>query len=307
MTATNTSVSSPETSLDDQSIVALTPWQVMKRRARYHLSFWIGATILSFVVFVLIFADWIAPYDPIRQDLANRLVNPVWGDGGTWTHPLGTDQFGRDVLSRLIFGGRISLSIATAAAIIAATIGSTIGLIGGYFGGRIDAAIMYLVNVKLSLPGLMVTLALVSTFGNSIIVLVLVMGVLFWENYAVALRTMVMQLRSREFVIAAEAVGSSRTRIIVSEILPNVINQIIVIFTLEVALAILTEATLSFLGLGVQPPTPSLGLLAAEGRSFMLFKPHLVAIPGLAIFVITVAINMLGDGIRDITSPDGRN
>lgn len=294
-------------SLDDGSAMSLTPWQTMKLRARYHISFWIGATILSFILIVLIFAPWIAPHDPIQQDLTNRLVNPVWDPSGTWLHPLGTDQFGRDVLSRLIFGTRTSLSIGFTAAIIGATFGSTIGLIGGYFGGRVDAFVMYLLNVKLSLPGLLVTLALVSAFGNSFLVLVLVLAFLFWENYAVALRAAVMQLRNRDFVIAAEAMGACTARIIAFELLPNVINQVIVIFTLEVALTILTEATLSFLGLGVQPPTPSLGLLTAEGRSFMLFKPHLVAIPGLTIFVIAVAINMLGDGIRDITSPASRH
>ena len=186
-------------------------------------------------------------------------------------------------------------------------IGSLIGMIGGYYGGRVDAVVMYLINSKLALPGLVVALSLVAVFGGEVFVLVLVLAFLFWDRYAIVLRTVTQQIRAQDFVTAAEAVGCSVPRIILTEILPNVMNQIIVILTLEMAIAILIEATLSFLGLGIQPPTPTWGNLIAEGRNFMFFKPYLVTIPGICLFFLAIAINMMGDGIRDITAPEGRN
>ncbi len=284
-----------------------TPWQLMGRRAGAHMGFWIGGTFVLVCAVVAIFAPVIAPFDPLAQDLTRRLVPPIWDEKGTWTHPFGTDKFGRDYLSRLIYGGRISLSIGFLAASIAAVVGSILGMMGGYFGGRVDAVVMYLVNAKLSLPGLIVSLSLVAVFGGSFTVLVLVLAFLFWDNYAVALRSVTMQIRAQDFVAAAEAIGASRRRIILSEILPNLMNQVIVILTLEIALAILIEATLSFLGLGIQPPTPSWGVLVAEGREQMFFNPYLITIPGVTIFLVAIAINMMGDGIRDITAPEGRN
>ncbi len=284
-----------------------TPWQLMGRRAGTHMGFWIGGTFVLVCAVVAIFAPVIAPFDPLAQDLTRRLVPPIWDEKGTWTHPFGTDKFGRDYLSRLICGGRISLSIGFLAASIAAVVGSILGMMGGYFGGRVDAVVMYLVNAKLSLPGLIVSLSLVAVFGGSFTVLVLVLAFLFWDNYAVALRSVTMQIRAQDFVAAAEAIGASRRRIILSEILPNLMNQVIVILTLEIALAILIEATLSFLGLGIQPPTPSWGVLVAEGREQMFFNPYLITIPGVTIFLVAIAINMMGDGIRDITAPEGRN
>jgi len=171
----------------------------------------------------------------------------------------------------------------------------------------VDAVIMYLINCKLALPPLLVALSVVSVFGGSIPVLILVMAALFWDRYAVVTRAATQQIRSNDFVTAAEAVGCSKTRIILREVLPNILNQIIVIASLEMALAILVEAVLSFFGLGVQPPTPSWGLLVNEGRQYMFFKPYLITIPGLAIFFLVLSINMMGDGIRDITAPEGRN
>jgi len=295
------------TAEDEFQVDAPTPWEVMKDRARSHMGFWVGGGFVLVCVIVAALAPWITPFDPFEQDLAKRFVPPVWNEEGSWTHPLGTDQFGRDYLTRLIFGGQISLAIGFLAATVAAIVGSIIGMIGGYFGGRVDAVVMYLINSKLALPGLIVSLSLVAVFGGSFLVLVLVLAFAFWDAYAVALRTVTMQIRSQDFIAAAEAAGASRRRIILSEILPNLLNQVIVIFTLEVALAILIEATLSFLGLGIQPPTPSWGGLVAEGREQMFFNPYLVTIPGLTIFVVAIAINMMGDGIRDITAPEGRN
>ena len=286
---------------------APSPREVMWRRARSHYGFLIGGGVVLVVAIVALLAPLVAPFDPYAQELSRRLINPVWGDGGTWAHILGTDALGRDYLSRIIYGARISLIIGFGAAAIAGIVGSTLGIIGGYFGGRVDAVVMYLTNVKLALPGILIALSLVSIVGGSVFALVCILGFLFWDRYAVVTRSVTQQIRANDFVTAAEAVGASRARIIFREILPNLMNQIIVIASLEMAVAILVEAVLSFLGLGIQPPTPSWGLMVSEGRSFMFFKPYLIVIPGMAIFVLVIAINMMGDGIRDITAPEGRS
>ena len=162
-------------------------------------------------------------------------------------------------------------------------------------------------GVKLALPPILVALSLVSVVGGSVLALILILGFLFWDRFAVVTRSVTQQIRANDYVAAAEAVGASKARIIVSEVLPNVMNQIIVIASLEMAVAIVVEAALSFLGLGIQPPTPSWGLMVSEGRSYLFFKPYLIVIPGTAIFILVVAINMMGDGIRDITTPEGRD
>ncbi|MAF47225.1 MAG: ABC transporter permease [Rhodospirillales bacterium] len=293
--------------VDIFEVYSPTPYELMKRRARSHPGFLIGSAVVFAVFIVAVFADFIAPFDPFDQNISRRLINPIWGKDSTWINPLGTDAFGRDYLSRVIHGARVSMIVGIVAPLIAACIGSIIGMVGGYFGGRVDAVVMYLINSKLALPGLVVALSLVAVFGGEVFVLVLVLAFLFWDRYAIVLRTVTQQIRAQEFVTAAEAVGCSVPRIIFGEILPNVMNQIIVILTLEMAIAILIEATLSFLGLGIQPPTPTWGNLIAEGRNFMFFKPYLVTIPGICLFFLAIAINMMGDGIRDITAPEGRN
>lgn len=292
---------------DEFEVTVPSPPELMKRRAKSHLGFILGGSVVFLALFVAIFAPFLAPADPYDQDLTRRLIDPIWGSKGTWDHPLGTDALGRDYLSRIMFGSQVSLMIGFFAAAVSAVIGSCIGMIGGYFGGRIDSFIMYLINVKLALPGLLVALSLVSVFGGSIIALILILSFLFWDRYAVVTRSVTQQIRVNDYITAAQALGASHTRIILGEVLPNVMNQIIVIASLEIAVAIIIEAALSFLGLGVQPPTPSWGLLVSEGRSFMFFKPYLIVLPGMAIFLLVISINMMGDGIRDITAPEGRN
>jgi peptide/nickel transport system permease protein len=296
-----------ETPASPFEVTAPSPYTVMRRRACSHYGFLIGSAVVLTVLIVALFAPVIAPFDPYEQELTRRLIAPVWGGEGTWTHIFGTDSLGRDYFSRIVYGARISLAIGFFAAAIAGIVGATLGIVGGYFGGRVDAVVMYLINVKLALPPILIALSLVAVVGGSVPAMILILGFLFWDRYAVVTRSVTQQLRSREFVVAAEAVGASPLRVIATEIVPNVLNQIIVIASLEMALAILVEAVLSFLGLGVQPPTPSWGLMVSEGRSFMFFKPYLIVIPGLAIFFLVVAINMMGDGIRDITAPEGRN
>jgi peptide/nickel transport system permease protein len=280
---------------------------VMRRRAMGHYGFLMGGAVVLAAIVAAVFAPFLTSYDPYEQDLTRRLINPVWGEGGSWAHVFGTDALGRDYLSRLIYGARVSLIVGFGAAAIAGIVGSTLGLIGGYFGGRVDAVVMYLVNVKLALPGVLVALSLISVLGGSVLVVTLILGFLFWDRFAVVTRSVTQQVRANDYVSAAEAVGASRTRIIAGEILPNVMNHIIVVASLEMAVAILVEAALSFLGLGIPPPTPTWGLMVSEGRNYMFFQPYLIAIPGVAIFALVIAINMMGDGIRDITAPEGRN
>ncbi len=303
----DTAPSDIEEQIDEFEISVPSPPELMKRRAKSHIGFLLGGSVVLFALIVAIFAPLLAPFDPYDQDLTRRLIQPIWHPTGTWEHPFGTDALGRDYLSRIIFGSQVSLMIGFFAAAISAVVGSTIGMIGGYFGGRVDNFVMYLINVKLALPGLLVALSLVSVFGGSILALILILSFLFWDRYAVVTRSVTQQIRVNDYITAAQALGATRTRIISGEILPNVMNQIIVIASLEMAVAIIIEAALSFLGLGVQPPTPSWGLLVSEGRSFMFFKPYLIVLPGMAIFFLVISINMMGDGIRDITAPEGRN
>lgn len=236
-----------------------------------------------------------------------RMKPPVWMAKGTWENPLGTDKLGRDYLSRLLFGARISLFIGFAAAIISGAIGTVMGLLAGYFGGKADAVISYLITTRLAMPVVMVALASASLLGGSLKVVIILLGCLLWDRFAVVVRAAVQQIRDAEYVASAQALGCSTLRILASEILPNVLGALIVVATLEMAHAILLESALSFLGVGVQPPIPSWGLMIAEGKPYMFFSPWVIAIPGVALMVLVLAINLLGDGIRDLILPDGRN
>lgn len=282
------------------------PSRVLARKALKHRGFMVGFLILLFVGLTALFAPLIAPYDPYKQDLLARLAPPVFL-GGDWKHLLGTDALGRDYLSRLIFGARVSLLIGFTAALISAVIGTTLGILGGYFGGKVDAVVMFIVSVRLALPATLVALAVVALFGGSLTVVVTVLGLLLWDRFAVVLRSATMQVRQMDYIAAAEVLGASLPRILFKDVLPNVMNQLIVIVTLEMAHAIILEAALSFLGLGVQPPTPSWGLMISEGKEMLLFESWLITIPGIALFILVFSINMLGDGIRDVTAPEGRN
>lgn len=282
------------------------PSRALARKILRHRGFMIGFVILLAIGLIALFAPLIAPHDPYKQDLLARLVPPVFL-GGDWNHVLGTDALGRDYLSRLIYGARVSLLIGFTAAIISALIGTTLGVLGGYFGGKVDAVVMFILSVRLALPATLVALAVVAIFGGSLTVVVLILGLLLWDRFAVVLRSATMQVRQADYIAAAEVLGASLPRILFKDVLPNVMNALIVIVTLEMAHAIILEAALSFLGLGVQPPTPSWGLMISEGKEMLLFESWLITIPGIALFLLVFAINMLGDGIRDITAPEGRN
>lgn len=272
-----------------------------------HVGLLTGGTIVLLIVVIALLAPLLAPYDPYEQDLLGRLVPPVWMEGGGWEHPLGTDHLGRDYLSRLLYGARISLLIGIGAALISALIGTTLGVVAGYFGGIVDVVISFLITARLAMPVILVALAVVALIGSSLWVVVGVLGLLLWDRYALVMRATTQQIRSSDFVLAAEVQGCSVLQIVLYEILPNIANNLVVVGTLEVAQAIVLEAALSFLGLGVPAPLPSWGLMVAEGKSFILFDPWLITIPGLLLFVLVLAINVVGDGIRDVTAPEGRN
>lgn len=293
--------------LAPDELIAPTPGALMRRRARSHLGLLAGAGVLALIVLVALAAPLIAPHDPYAQDLARRLIPPIWHETGTWAHPLGTDMLGRDYLSRLIYGSRISLLIGFVVMLISGLIGTTLGVAAGYFGGRVDLAVTYLVTVRLALPVILVALAVVALVGSSLWLVILVLGLLKWDRFAVVMRSATMQVRGLDYVVAAKAIGCSTLRIVIGEILPNVASALVVVATLEMASAILLEAALSFLGLGVQPPLPSWGLMISEAKAYMFFSAWLITIPGGALLALVLAINLLGDGIRDVAEPEGRN
>jgi len=276
------------------------------RRARRNKALLVGGGILLLLVLVALFAPLLAPHDPYAQDLVRRTVPPAWYAKGSWLHPLGTDQLGRDYLSRLIYGARISLLIGLAVAVISGVIGTAMGLAAGYFGGRTDMVVSFLITTRLSMPVILVALATVAIVGGSLWVVILVLGLLKWDRFAVVMRSATQQVRSQEYVAAARAAGASTWRIVRGEVLPNVLPHLIVIATLEAASAILLEAALSFLGLGVQPPLPSWGLMISEAKAYMFFSFWLIAIPGSALALLIFAINLAGDGLHQLLSPEER-
>lgn len=290
-----------------ERVLAPSPGALRANRILAHKGFVIAGSIFALIVLMALAAPLLAPYDPYAQNLANRLVPPAFMQGGSWAHPLGTDGLGRDYLSRVIYGARVSLLIGVLTALISGFIGAALGITAGYFGGRIDAVICYVLAVRLSMPVVLIALAVVSLVGGSLTAVILVLGCLLWDRYAVVMRSATQQIRALDFVAAAEAVGASTTRIVMTEVLPNVMNSLIVVATFEVAHAILLEAALSFLGLGVQPPLPSWGLMIAEGRQHLLFEPWVIVIPGIALSVLVLSVNMLGDGVRDLAAPEQRN
>ena len=264
-----------------------------------HLATLLGAAIVGGTLMIAVLAPLLAPHDPFTQDLMRRMVPPEWM-GGTSLNPFGTDQLGRDYLSRLIYGARISMLIGILTVVTSGTIGTTLGVLGGYFGGRVDDAVMFAITARLSIPLILVALTVVALIGSSLTVVVLTLGLLLWDRFAVVARTTTMQVRNLDYIAAARAAGASRVHILLREVLPNIVSHLLVVATLEMALAILLEAALSFLGLGVPPPLPSWGLMIAEGKDYMFFSPWVIMVPGIALFVLVLGINLLGDGLREL-------
>jgi peptide/nickel transport system permease protein len=263
----------------------------------------IGAAIVGLVIVAAVAAPLLATTDPIEQDLSVALRPPFWLEDGSLAHPLGTDHLGRDVYSRLVYGAQVSLTISVLAALLGAAVGVAAGLAAGYLGGRVDMVIMRVVDLNLAFPLILLALAVVALLGANLRNLVIVMAITTWMIYARVVRGVSLTLREQEFIQAVRALGARDARIIVRHILPNVAAPILVIWTLEVARVILMESALSFLGLGVPPPTPTWGRMLAEGRDYLTVAGWIAVFPGLAIMVTVLGINFLGDGLRDLLDP----
>lgn len=271
------------------------------RRGLRNVALMSGGGVVVLMVLVAVLAPLLAPHDPYAQDLTRRLLPPFWIEGTDPAHLLGTDHLGRDYLSRLIYGARISLGVGFGVVLVSGLIGISLGLVAGYFGGLADMGISFIITTRLSLPIVLVALAAVAFAGASLTTLITVLGLLLWDRFAVVSRAAAQSLRSRDFIKGLRAIGAGQARILFLELLPNMRAALIVVMTLEVANVILLEAALSFLGLGVRAPTPSWGLMISEGRDNILFDPWLTALPGAALCVLVLAVNLLGDGLRDIT------
>lgn len=271
------------------------------RLRRYPL----GPVIILLTVLVIpaIFANQLAPYNPLEQHLADRLRPPAWADGGSWKYILGTDQSGRDLLSRMLHGARVSLSVSLIALFVGGAIGTIFGLISGYFGGWVDYTIMRAVDIMMSLPLLLLALVLVTVLGPSQTTTIAVVVILLWSRYARQIRAETLQYKTYDFVARARVAGASDLRILSRHIFPNVLNTLIVIGTLEVGSVILLEATLSFVGAGLPPPTPSWGLMVADGRDYVARAWWVSVVPGLAIMLTVLSMNLLGDWLRDWLDP----
>ncbi|UTD27070.1 ABC transporter permease [Bradyrhizobium sp. WD16] len=299
--------SAPSITALDAAPLRRSPLARFGRRAARHPGFMAGAVVLAAILVLALAAPLFTSHDPYAQDLAKRLIPPIWQAKGNWDHWLGTDKLGRDYFSRLLYGARISLLIGIATVMVSGVIGTALGVAAGFFGGRVDMMISYIINVRLALPVVLVALATAALVGSSLGTVIIVLGLLLWDRFAVVARSATLQVVHADYVAAARAIGCSTQRIVFSEVLPNVQNALIVVATLEMAHAILLEAALSFLGLGVQPPLPSWGLMISEGKQFMFFSPWVIAIPGVALALLVLAINLLGDGLRDVTAPENRS
>ena len=267
----------------------------------------VGALVVLFMIFLAVFAPALSPHDPYEQNIIARLTPPVWAEGGSTDFILGTDRVGRDVLSRLIFGSRVSLTVGAVAVGIAATIGVFLGLLGGYYGRGLDSLVNNAVNLIMAFPFMLLALATVAVLGPSFRNMIIVLGITGWPVYTRVVRAETLRLREIDFVSAARALGMTNVRIIARHVLPNMYNAIIVMASLEVARMILLESFLSFLGLGVQPPTAAWGSLLADGRMYIFDMWWLATFPGLAIFMTTLGINLTGDALRDLLDPRMRN
>ncbi len=292
-------------------VPAPTPSKVAPRRASSrtyrklirHPMTAIGGLILLVVVVAAVFAPQVAPHDPARQSLIRRFTPPVWAPAGDPGYPLGTDQVGRDILSRIVHGARTSLLVGVAAVAVSLVVGVSLGLASGFFGGRVDTVIMTVVDTTLSFPPLLLALGFVAALGPSLTNIILVIGLTGWERYARVIRAEVLALREKDFIESARAMGVKPFRILWRHLLPNTFSSIIVMSTLQVAQAILAEAALSFLGMGTGSVYPTWGQMISLGRDFVSVAWWMPTFPGLAILLTVLAINLVGDRLRDALDP----
>ena len=285
------------------SIPVSVPAEPTVRRRRLP---WVAVAAIVFVAALFaaaVAAPVVAPHDPVKQSLRMRLKPPTLEGGDGAAHPFGTDHLGRDVLSRVIHGSRVSLLIGFAAVVVGSVIGASLGIAAGYRRGALDTIVMTVADAQLAFPFILLAIGIIAVLGPSFPTLVVVVGLSGWVNYARVLRSQVLVLRSRDFVDAIHGLGGSAARIILRHILPNVLSTLVVIATLELARAIVLEATLSFLGLGIQPPTPSWGGMIHEGREYLDSAWWISTFPGLVLMLTSLVVSRLGDGLRDVLDP----
>ncbi|MBI1962189.1 MAG: ABC transporter permease [Candidatus Rokubacteria bacterium] len=278
-------------------------WVVFLRRLARRRTALFGLVVVAAVFVTAFGANWVTPWDPIEQDITNRLRPPGSTDAAGRVHLLGTDHLGRDLLARVIFGARPALMVGFAAVAISGLLGLMVGLISGFFGGRVDDVCMRLADIQLAFPFILLAIAVIGVLGPSLPVIIVVIGVSSWVVYARVVRSEVLSLREREFVQAALALGGGDGRVVLRHILPNTLTPWLVVATLDMARVIVIESALSFLGLGVQPPTPTWGGMLADGRVYISTAWWLATFPGLAILVTVLGINLFGDGLRDTLDP----
>jgi peptide/nickel transport system permease protein len=290
------------------SLVAARPlaereWLMVARRLARRRTALFGLLVVAITAAAALFAPLVAPFDPYGQEIGQRLQPPGWQDPQGRTHWLGTDHLGRDILSRIIHGSRIALLVGLAAVTISGVLGMAVGLVSGYFGGRIDDAFMRLADVQLAFPFILLAIAVIGVLGPSLRNIIVVIGVSSWVVYARVVRGEVLSIREREYIHAAAALGGGAGRIIVRHVLPNAFTPWLVVATLDMARVIVIESALSFLGLGVQPPTPTWGGMLSDGRVYLSTAWWLATFPGLAILITVLGINLFGDGLRDTLDP----
>ncbi len=259
--------------------------------------------IIILMVLAAVLADVLTPYSPVNISLPERLRPPFWEQGGSLAHPLGTDPMGRDLLTRLIYGARVSLLVGFLGLFLGGGVGAVLGLIAGYAGGRVDTFLMRLTDTTLSFPIILLAILFVVILGGSLLIVVLAIALVLWARFARVIRGEVLSIRERDFVAQARIAGSSPRRIILVHLLPNVLNTLVVLLSLQVGWVIIVEASLSFLGAGVPPPTPTWGSMIAEGRNYIASAWWVSFFPGLAILVTVLAFNLFGDWLRDALDP----
>jgi peptide/nickel transport system permease protein len=290
--------------LPDASRAESREWLAFLRRLASRRTALFGLVVVFVVVATAVASPLISPFDPIEQDLGDlRLKPPGFRDAAGRIHPLGTDHLGRDLLARVVYGARPALLVGFAAVVISGVIGMAAGLVAGYFGGRLDDALMRLADIQLAFPFILLAIAVIGVLGPSLTTIIIVIGVSSWVVYARIVRSAVLSLREREFVQAALALGGGDGRVLLRHILPNALTPWLVVATLDMARVIVIESALSFLGLGVQPPTPTWGGMLADGRVYISTAWWLATFPGLAILVTVLGINLFGDGLRDTLDP----
>ncbi|HIN35663.1 MAG TPA: ABC transporter permease [Dehalococcoidia bacterium] len=284
-------------------------WPRMSRERQDEVNYelrhlpWIPLIIIGVMVFAAVFAPILAPYSPTKQTLRDKLLPPAWQEGGTTEHLLGTDVLGRDILSRLIHGARVSLIVASTALLSGGLIGGVLGVISGYVGGKVDTLIMRAVDATLAFPTILFALLLAVTMGQGLLTVVLAVTLILWARFARVTRGEVLSLKTNDFIALARIHGCSSFRIMAIHIMPNAFNTFMVMLTLHVGLVILTEASLSFLGAGIPPPTPSWGQMVADGRAKVASAWWISIIPGVAITMVVIAFNLFGDWLRDRLDP----